>query len=404
MRAIVIFALAGMLQIFGAAAAPAQWYSVPLIPRWQAEQHGLKRAWFTQIPLDRSRSKISSIMQQSGLLLVVTEDAMLHVIDAESGLIQWSYQTGDRRFLTLAAGANAKQVAVVNGATLSVLDRASGAMVFRRELTGVPERGAVLSEDRVAVPLVLGPIEVYPLNIPAEKVPYPQYMASGGRVIGYPVAYGETFVWATDTSRLRGHQFAETGIDFSVRVPGGTSTGVEVFPPYLYVGTESGFVFAYDALRGRDAWEFAAGSPIRRRPITNGAAVYVLPMDGGMFSLRPDTGQQQWFAPDPTRFVSATPDRVYSFDRYGWLVINDAKTGARLGAMQIPRELKSLANDQTDRLVLYTDDGLIQCLHEAQRETPFDLRSAEAEGETPPGAASASGGNSGIAGNVAPAQ
>ncbi len=140
MRALAIFALAGMLQIFGAAAAPAQWYSVPLIPRWQAEQHGLKRAWFTQVPLDRSRSKISSIMQQSGLLLVVTEDAMLHVIDAESGLIQWSYQAGDRRFLTLAAGANAKQVAVVNGATLAVLDRASGALVFRRELTGVPER------------------------------------------------------------------------------------------------------------------------------------------------------------------------------------------------------------------------------------------------------------------------
>ncbi len=262
----------------------------------------------------------------------------------------------------------------------------------------------MLSEDRVAVPLVLGPIEVYPLNIPAEKVLYPQYMASGGRVIGYPVAYGETFVWATDTSRLRGHQFAETGIDFSVRVPGGTSTGVEVFPPYLYVGTESGFVFAYDALRGRDAWEFAAGSPIRRRPITNGAAVYILPMDGGMFSLRPDTGQQQWFAPDPARFVSATPDRVYSIDRYGWLVINDAKTGARLDAMQIPRELKSLANDQTDRLVLYTDDGLIQCLHEAQHEAPLIYAPPIPKLRTPSGAAAPPAAPPKSPGNAVPAQ
>ncbi len=229
----------------------------------------------------------------------------------------------------------------------------------------------MLSEKHVAVPLALGPIEVYPLDIPAEKVLYPQYLASGGRVVGFPAAYGETFVWATDTSKLRGHQFAEIGIDFSVRVPGGTSTGVETFAPYLYVGTESGFAFGYDALRGTEVWEFAAGSPIRRKPVAIGSAVYVLPVDGGMFSLRSDTGQQQWFTPDPARFASATPDRVYSFDRFGWLVINDAKTGTRLDAMQLPRELKSLVNDQTDRLLLYTDTGLIQCLHEAQRAEPL---------------------------------
>lgn len=401
MRPRLLFVLSGLLQLL-ATAAPAQWYNVPLIPRWQAEQHGLKRAWFAQVPLDRARSKITSITLHSGALLVVTDQAMLHVIDAESGLIQWSYQAGDRRFQTLAAGANATCVAVVNGSTLSVLERSSGAIIFRRELTGVAERGAILSDTRVAVPMVLGPIEVYPLDLPAEKVLYPHYMASGGRVVGFPVAYGDTFSWAVDRDRLRCHQFAEIGVDFSVRVPGGTSTGVEVFPPYLYLGTESGFVFAYDSRRGNEIWEFGAGSPIRRRPIAIGSAVYVSPMDGGMFSLRPDTGQQQWFAPDPARFVAATPDRVYSVDRFGGLVINDAKNGARLDAMQLPRELKPLTNDQTDRVILFTDDGLVQCLHEAQRDKPLIYGPAKPQA-SPAGAARPAAQNPDSPGNLAPA-
>ncbi len=140
MCALVVFALAGLLQLLAVATVPAQWYSVSLIPRWQAELHGLKRAWFAQVPLDPARSKITSISLQSGLLLAVTDEAMLHVFDSESGLLRWSYQAGDRRFQTLAAGANSAYVAVVNGATLSVLDRTSGAIIFRRELTGVPER------------------------------------------------------------------------------------------------------------------------------------------------------------------------------------------------------------------------------------------------------------------------
>ena len=252
--------------------------------------------------------------------------------------------------------------------------------------------------------MVLGPLAVYPLDIPSEKVFYPHYLGTGGRVIGFPIASGDAFAWTNDKSQLRGYQFAESGIDFTVRVHGGTSTGVSAFAPILYVGSESGYVFAYDAQRGNEIWEFATGSPIRRRPVTDGKAVYVSPVDGGMYSLNPTTGLQQWFAPDPIRFVAATPDRVYSYDRYGWLVINDAHTGARLGDIQLPRDLKPITNDHTDRLVLYTDDGLIQCLHEPQYEKPLVYAPAKPKAKTPAGAARPPAETPESPGNIGPAQ
>jgi len=53
-----------------------------------------------KVPLDRARSKITHIKLQAGLLLVVTSEHMLYVIDPESGQIQWSFLIGDRKLMS----------------------------------------------------------------------------------------------------------------------------------------------------------------------------------------------------------------------------------------------------------------------------------------------------------------
>jgi hypothetical protein len=53
------------------------------------------------------------------------------------------------------------------------------------------------------------------------------------------------------------------------------------------------------------------------------------------------------------------------------LTILNPKTGARTNTVRLPQSLKMLTNDQTDRLVLYTDEGLIQCLHEPALTKPL---------------------------------
>jgi len=362
MTFIVTFPVAGSLV--------AQSLEVPLVPQTAAEHAGLKRAWFAQVPLDQARSKITYVTLQAGALLVVTDESMLHVLDPETGLRQWSFAAGERKLVALSAGANKDYVAVADTVQLFVLDRAGGNLLFNPSLTGTPARGPVFTEHNVMVPLMAGVLEAYPLNKDFRKLLGPQYLPSAGRIFGDPAISDEGLVWSGDFSVLQGHQFGAGGPQFAVPVPGGISTAPAMFAPRVYVGTEAGYLIAYSVVGGDELWRFAAGSPIRHRPIVLGQVAYVLPEDGGMFALNPETGEPMWFAADPISFVAASPTRVYAMDTFHRLAILDAKTGARIDALPVSRLLKPLVNDHSDRILFYSDDGLLQSLHEPQLTAP----------------------------------
>jgi len=348
----------------------AQSLEVPLVPQTVAEHVGLKRAWFAQVPLDQARAKISYVTLQAGALLVVTDDSVLHVLDPETGLRQWSFAADERKMVALSAGANKDYVAIANTVQLFVLDRAGGNVVFNPKLTGTPARGPVFTEHNLIVPLMPGVLEAYPLNEDFRKLLGPQYLPSAGRIFGDPAVSDEGLVWSGDFSVLQGHQFSAGGPQFTLPVPGGISTAPAMFAPRVYVGTEAGYLMAYAIVGGDELWRFAAGSPIHHRPIALGHVVYVLPEDGGMFALNPETGEPMWFTADPVRFVAASPTRVYAMDSFHRLAILDAKTGARIDALPVPRLLKPLVNEHSDRIVFYSDDGLLQSLHEPQLVAP----------------------------------
>jgi outer membrane protein assembly factor BamB len=369
-------ALAALMVLGTVNGAIAQFYTgaqslgVPLVMRPVAERAGLTRSWVTQLPIDGARSKVTRIRYYDGLILAVTDEGMLHVVDAETGALRWSFQAGDRNTLTLAAGANANRVAVANTAFVYVLDRASGDLVFQRHLTGTPERGPVLTAHHVILPIVRGPLEVYDLDRQADKDTTATYLPSAGRVIGHPAVSDISIAWAGDLNRMHAHEFADLGTNIDVAVPDGISTGAVIFFPYIYMGTEGGFLMAYDAQHGDEVWRFSTGSPIRELPMALGAVVYVLPEDGGMFAVAAKTGERLWYAPDPRKFISASPLHVYALDAFGRVTILDAKSGARVATMPIPRELQPLANEANDRLMFYTERGLLQCLHEPQLKDP----------------------------------
>src|SRR5262245_16860699 len=207
--------LVGVLEFVSPGSASAQWDELPLIFHEQAEQVGLKRAWYTQLPLDIARSKVKYVTFQSDLRRPGPDDNMLHVVDPESGLLQWSFKIGQRKFVPLSAGANANFVAVANTARLFVLDRAGGNLVFNHALSGTPDRGPVLTENHVILPLVNGPLEVYPLDQAFEKLLSPYYLPSAGRMIGEVAAVNQGVAWAGDLNLINAHQFREQGPHFS---------------------------------------------------------------------------------------------------------------------------------------------------------------------------------------------
>jgi hypothetical protein len=228
----------------------------------------------------------------------------------------------------------------------------------------------VLSEHHVITPLVMGSLETYSLIEKAEDQLTPQYLPSAGRLLGDPAVGAIGVAWAGDLNMIHGHQFVESGVDFSVAVSGTASSSPTIFLPNVYLGTAAGYLMAYDAEHGDEVWRFSTGSPIRQRPIALGNVVYVLPEDGGIYALNPATGDSLWFSPDAAQFVSASPQRVYTLDKFNRLAILDAKTGARVDLLRLSNQVKALPNSHTDRLLLYTDGGMLQGLHETQLVEP----------------------------------
>jgi hypothetical protein len=224
----------------------------------------------------------------------------------------------------------------------------------------------------------------------------PNFYQSAGRLEGAPASFDDLLVWAGDANLIMAH-ITDHKATPSLLVPDGVSTGPAIFPSptadsaNIFLGTVRGYLIGYDLIFDKDIfremWQFAAGSPIRIRPIATDAAVYALPEDGGMYALKRSSGEKLWFAPDTAQFVAASALRLYTLDQFGVFTLLNPKSGARLMAVQFPRMLKMLTNDQNDRIVMYTDHGLIQCLHEPALVQPQLNLPPKPEAKKAPGTA-----------------
>ena len=142
-------------------------------------------------------------------------------------------------------------------------------------------------------------------------------------------------------------------------------------PPYLYLGSTDGFLYAVHEAKGDRPWEFSAGSAIRHPAIALKDVVYVFPEDGGVFSVASETGEEHWFAPRPRSFMAASPTRVYTRDDRGSMIVLDAKTGATVDSLPLDPRFLTYHNVHNDRIYLFTPSGLIQCLHERALPEPI---------------------------------
>ena len=135
-----------------------------VIPEPVLERHGLTRGWRAQVELNRAVDRIAYITQFDGALYIQTKHAMVHALDAETGKRLWSAQIGQTTQIGFAPGVNHQYLAVINGTTLHVLDRATGKQKFERPLTGSPGTGPILSDTTVFVCMVNGLIQGFNLE------------------------------------------------------------------------------------------------------------------------------------------------------------------------------------------------------------------------------------------------
>jgi outer membrane protein assembly factor BamB len=264
-----------------------------------------------------------------------------------------------------------KYVAAVTGSKLHVLDRATGHIVWERDLKLSPGAGPAVTDEWVWVPMIGGTINAFSLQ-KAGAIPWTY--ASAGRVLTQPMVSMRSVCWTTE----RGHMYVADadvpGVRFRLEAKTPIETSPAYWTPYLYAASLDGYVMAVDdtsAARDRMVWKFPTGSPIRVAPVAVAGRLFVAPERAGLYCLDAKTGDQLWYAPGIKHFLSLSATRVYATDDLNRLVALDANTGNQQGTLSLDPQAIRIANAQSDRIYLGTRNGLIQCLHEVGQPQPL---------------------------------
>lgn len=404
---------------------------------WSAEQaqhHGLVRAWYAQVQMDPSRSRVQHFSLYQDTFLVQTDRAGLHALEAETGRTQWAQVVGSPDLASLPPAMNEQLVAVVNGGSLFILNRIDGKILWKRKLSGFPGAGPSLGNARVYVPMLQGLIYCYPLvaakdprealghlraprpkqekltpeqrrrqmaefRISQEKID-PLLCQSTGRtmvpvVVGFSDRAQEYVAWPSHLGYLFiGILDIEAG-KFTIRHRLETHRTIAAPPAYrparsatdrgggvFYVANQDGYVWAVQEKTGEVLWKFASGRMIDQSPVWIDNQVFVATVDGGLYCLDADTGTPQWHLPEPNQFVAASNQRVYAADRFSRLYVLDRAKGTPLDKIWLPGHML-FTNTQTDRIYIVSPIGLVQCLREIQLQEPI-RHGAGAKPKQPP--------------------
>ncbi len=342
---------------------------------------GLTRAWFAQAQLDVARNHIERAVITGDRLTVLTSAGVMQEFNAETGETLWTAPIGNESYPSLGPTANDQYVALVNGSTLYILDRADGRPAMIISLSGAPGAAPALAEKYVFVPLVKGRMEGYPLSMDNKVKPW--FYQSSGRTMVAPLATPESIVWTNNLGNLYVGNSQKPAMRYRLEMGGDIVASPAYAKPFVYVAGISGEVFAMHELTGDRHWKYATGFPIVRSPATVANRVFVTTDEPALHCVDAVTGNAFWHVPHVKQFSAASKTRVYGVDDLGGLVVLDGAKGALVGRIAADFPIKSLVNDQTDRVFLVSDDGLIECLHETAAKQPLHHILKPTSGEKP---------------------
>jgi outer membrane protein assembly factor BamB len=302
-------------------------------------------------------------------LYVTTDRGVIHAIDAETGRTRWATVVGDRDHPTERVGVSEKYVAALNGSNLYLLNRSTGETAWKRQVQGVPSAGPAVTDTYVVVPTFRGNVELYEIDETRTR-PKPYY--SNGRALIQPIVTSLSVAWPTDRGFLYVAKASQRGIRYRVEARD-TIVSQPSFtaPGKFFMASIDGDVYCVHETSGNEFWRFTTGEPISNTPVPVGEHLYVVTDKSTLFRIKHETGGEEWWTPRIKRFVAASKDRVYCLGMADRLVILDANTGGRIAS--IGTELLDIfyPNLQTDRIIVGSKSGILQCLRETQMKWPL---------------------------------
>ncbi|MDR1958199.1 MAG: PQQ-binding-like beta-propeller repeat protein [Planctomycetaceae bacterium] len=140
----------------------------------------------------------------------------------------------------------------------------------------------------------------------------------------------------------------------------------------VIVGTNSGYVVAYNEASGEIVWVYSTGIPVASRIAVIGKNVYAVTKDGTLTCLNVDTGIPVWKAAQLGEFVAASPNRLYFTNSKSELVGVSPVDGTQSQLFSLDRRITTYFNLQNDRIYLISNSGLVQMVRETSLEKPVE--------------------------------
>lgn len=327
------------------------------------------QAFVKQLEARGIEGKLSSQIVPEICLYAVTDRGMVHAIDAESGRTLWATVVGRRDYPTERPDANEDYLAVLNGSSLYLLTRATGELVWVRQIHGVPAAGPGISPSYVVVPTYTGNVEVYDIE---DTRRLPEMYMSNGRALIQPTVTARSIVWPTDRGMLYVTPADNHGIRYRLEAKNTIVAPASFFTPnQLFVASIDGYVYCLHEISGDELWRFSAGEGIATTPVPTADTVFVVSEAMNMYAINRETGELRWTAPYVKRFIACSKDRLYCLGMADRPEILDIKTGGRIAILEPTLLDIYYPNLQTDRILVGTHSGVLQCLREIGQRWPL---------------------------------
>lgn len=365
---------------------------------------GLERQWINVAPI-AGTERILKIGRGKDLLVVLTNLAMLHVYDAETGRPLWSAQIGESSRAALGASENSYAVFVTSANIMTALDRKTGRVIWRENLDTLPSSASVANDDQVLVGMSSGMVHCYNLREKQEKGPdkireKPELawkLATGGEVRTRPLLADQFVCIGSSDGKVSVDMVSDATPLFRVVTGGPIGRDMASYGTRtLLIPSADQSLYAVDVFTSKISWVFPSGAPIEQGPIVAREEIFVINDAGGLTVLDPKTGVPRWTtSTDSGRLLGASPTKVYLFSQDNDLMIVDRASGKllqdpaatyqRAGLNLRDFEL-SFPSRFDDRLYMATPSGVIVCLREIGQNSPALLRDPKAEpfGQVPP--------------------
>ena len=361
-------------------AMPAASFAKHLVSNQEATRLGLQRAWFAQVRVDSAQQKVVQWVLDQGQLFALTRGGTIQSLDSETGEILWTAEIGAGKTPAVGIGVNSKYVATLHAGQLHLLDRADGQHLWSRPIGGPTCAAPALGENHAYVALLSGRVEGYPLDNPSA---FAWQYQSLGHTYQCPTITGNTMSWPSDRGLLYVAQANSPRVLFRVEANDEIVAAPASQTPYLYVGSLDGYFYCFHETSGSERWRYATGYAITTQPAVVGNKAFVASEAPALHAVDALTGQALWQAEGVEQFVAAGRHHTYGMDRYGALMVLDSGSGALAGRLATGAGSTALVNNQSDRIFLVNDRGLVQCLHEVDAIQPTWHQATQAADSTP---------------------